>query len=141
MLEELKQDVYEANVELQKQNLVIYSWGNVSGIDRESDIVAIKPSGVAYDELTPEKIVLVDLYGNIKEGDLDPSSDTPTHLELYRHFKEIGGVCHTHSAYATMWAQSCKEIPCFGTTHADHFNGPVPVTDELSQLPPPKVEA
>ena len=98
MLEELKQDVYEANVELQKQNLVIYSWGNVSGIDRESDIVAIKPSGVAYDELTPEKIVLVDLYGNIKEGDLDPSSDTPTHLELYRHFKEIGGVCHTHSA-------------------------------------------
>jgi len=133
MLEELKQKVCDANIELQKHDLIIYSWGNVSGIDRESGIVAIKPSGVAYDELTSKKIVLVDLDGNKKEGDLNPSSDTPSHLELYRRFKDIGGVCHTHSAYATMWAQSCKEIPCFGTTHADYFYGPVPVTESMTE--------
>jgi L-ribulose-5-phosphate 4-epimerase len=133
MREELRKDVCDANIELQKQQLVICSWGNVSGIDRTSGIVAIKPSGLAYDELTPEKIVLLDLDGNVIEGDLKPSSDTPTHLELYRNFETIGGVCHTHSPVATMWAQSCKEIPCFGTTHADYFYGPVPVTEVMTK--------
>jgi L-ribulose-5-phosphate 4-epimerase len=133
MLEELKQQVCDANIKLQKYKLVIYSWGNVSGIDRESGIVAIKPSGVAYDDLTPDKIVLLDFEGKKIEGDLDPSSDTPTHLELYRNFKDIGGICHTHSTYAAMWAQSCKEIPCFGTTHADYYYGPVPVTESMTE--------
>lgn len=132
MLENLKNQVFRANIELKKQRLVIFSWGNVSGIDRESGIVAIKPSGVAYDELTAEKIVLLDLEGKRVEGDFNPSSDTLTHLELYRNFKDIGGICHTHSTYAAMWAQGCKEIPCFGTTHADYYYGPVPVTDEMS---------
>ena len=132
MYKELKETVCRANMELQKQRLVIYNWGNISGIDRKNNIVAIKPSGVAYDELTPEKIVLIDLAGNIVEGDLKPSSDTPTHLELYRNFKEIGGICHTHSPNAAMWAQACKEIPCFGTTHADFFYGSVPVTDLMT---------
>ena len=132
MYKELKETVCRANMELQKQRLVIYNWGNISGIDRKNNIVAIKPSGVAYDELTPEKIVLIDLAGNIVEGDLKPSSDTPTHLELYRNFKEIGGICHTHSPNAAMWAQACKEIPCFGTTHADYFYGSVPVTDLMT---------
>ena len=104
---------------MQKKQLVIYSWGNVSGIDRSAGIIAIKPSGVAYDELTPEKIVLLDLEGKIIEGALNPSSDTPTHLELYRNFEAIGAICHAHSPNATMWAQACKNIPCFGTTHAD----------------------
>ncbi len=133
MYEELKKAVCDANVELHKQQLVICSWGNVSGIDRSAGIVAIKPSGLAYDELTAGKIVLLDLDGNIVEGDLNPSSDTPTHLELYRNFEAIGGVCHTHSTFATMWAQSCKEIPCFGTTHADYFYGSVPVTEVMKQ--------
>ncbi len=133
MYEELRKAVCDANVELQKQQLVIYSWGNASGIDRSAGIVAIKPSGLAYDELTPDKIVLLDLDGNIVEGELNPSSDTPTHLELYRNFEAIGGVCHTHSTVATMWAQSCKEIPCFGTTHADYFYGSVPVTEVMKQ--------
>jgi L-ribulose-5-phosphate 4-epimerase len=132
MLENLKNQVCQANIELKKQRLVIFSWGNVSGIDRKSNIVAIKPSGVAYDELTAEKIVLLDLDGKRIEGDLNPSSDTPTHIELYRNFKDIGGICHTHSTYAAMWAQGGKEIPCFGTTHADYYYGPVPVTDEMS---------
>ena len=129
MQEELRKAVCDANVELWKQKLVICSWGNVSGIDRSAGIVAIKPSGLEYDQLTPEKIVLLDLDGNVVKGDLNPSSDTPTHLELYRNFKAIGGVCHTHSPVATMWAQACREIPCFGTTHADYFYGSVPVTD------------
>ena len=129
MQEELRKAVCDANVELWKQKLVICSWGNVSGIDRSAGIVAIKPSGLEYDQLTPEKIVLLDLDGNVVKGDLNPSSDTPTHLELYRSFKAIGGVCHTHSPVATMWAQACREIPCFGTTHADYFYGSVPVTD------------
>jgi L-ribulose-5-phosphate 4-epimerase len=132
MQEGLKRAVCEANLELQKQQLVIYSWGNVSGIDRSAGLVVIKPSGVIYDELTPDKMVVLDLEGKIIEGNLNPSSDTPTHLELYRNFEAIGGICHTHSPSATMWAQACKEIPCFGTTHADAFYGPVPVTDIMT---------
>ncbi len=129
----LKQHVYDANMNLQKHGLVVFTWGNVSGIDRAAGIVAIKPSGVSYEDLTPQSIVLVDLQGKVVEGDLRPSSDTPTHLELYRNFEGIGGVCHTHSMYATMWAQAEQGIPCFGTTHADHFYGPVPVTDPLTR--------
>jgi len=133
MYDELKKAVCDANLQLQKQQLVIYSWGNVSGIDRSTGVIAIKPSGVMYDELTPDKIVLLDLDGNIIEGTLKPSSDTSTHLELYRNFEAIGGICHTHSLSATMWAQACKEIPCFGTTHADYFYGPIPVTDVMTK--------
>ena len=132
MLEQLKQDVCNANKQLHAHNLVIYSWGNVSGIDRESGTVAIKPSGVAYEDLTPDHIVLLDLGGNVIEGQMSPSSDTPTHLELYRNFKTIGGICHTHSTNAAMWAQACREIPCFGTTHADYYYGPVPVTESMT---------
>jgi len=142
MYDELKQKVCSANLELQRSGLVVFTWGNVSGIDRSKGIVAIKPSGISYEELTPEKIVLLDLQGKVIEGDpptqsvrragLRPSSDTPTHLELYRNFERIGGVCHTHSLYATMWAQAEREIPCFGTTHADHFYGPVPITDRMT---------
>ncbi len=132
MHDELREEVCRANIELQKHKLVIYSWGNVSGIDRKNSVVAIKPSGVAYDELTPEKIVLLDLAGNVIQGEFKPSSDTPTHLELYRNFKNIGGVCHTHSSNATMWAQACREIPCFGTTHADYYYGSVPVTEPMT---------
>ena len=128
MQEELKKAVCQANLELPKQQLVIYSWGNVSGIDRSAGVVVIKPSGVLYDELTPDKMVVLDLEGTIIEGTLNPSSDTPTHLELYRNFEAIGAICHTHSPNATMWAQACKAIPCFGTTHADYFYGSVPVT-------------
>ncbi len=133
MHDELRKAVCSANIELPKHNLVIYSWGNVSGIDRATGIVAIKPSGVAYHDLTPDKIVLLDLDGNIVEGDFKPSSDTPTHLELYRNFEAIGGVCHTHSPAATAWAQACREIPCFGTTHADFFYGPIPLTEAMSE--------
>ncbi len=132
MHEELKKAVCEANIELQKQKLVIYSWGNVSGIDRDAGVVAIKPSGVPYDELSPDKMVLLDLDANVVEGKLKPSTDAPSHLELYRNFKAIGGICHTHSANATMWAQACREIPCFGTTHADYFHGAVPVTKTMT---------
>jgi len=135
MYDQLKQKVCDANIELQKYGLVLFTWGNVSGINRSKGIVAIKPSGVSYEELTPEKIVLLDLQGNVIESrctsGFRPSSDTPTHLELYRNFESIGGVCHTHSLYATMWAQAEREIPCFGTTHADHFYGPVPITDRM----------
>jgi len=133
MHEMLKQRVYKANLDLQKHGLVVFTWGNVSEIDRAAGIVAIKPSGVSYEDLRPESIVLVDFEGNVVEGDLRPSSDTPTHLELYRHFEGVGGVCHTHSKYATMWAQAEQGIPCFGTTHADHFYGPIPVTDALTR--------
>jgi L-ribulose-5-phosphate 4-epimerase len=132
MYEELKKAVCQANIDLEKQRLVIYSWGNVSGIDRSAGIVVIKPSGVMYGELTPDKMVVLDPEGKIIEGTLNPSSDTPTHLELYRNFEAIGGICHTHSPSSTMWAQACKEIPCFGTTHADAFYGPVPVTDIMT---------
>ena len=133
MYEDLRKAVCDANLELQRQKLVIYSWGNVSGIDRSKGAIAIKPSGVKYDELTPDKIVLVDLDGNIIEGTLKPSSDTPTHLELYRNFEAIGGICHAHSPVATMWAQACKEIPCFGTTGADYFYGSIPVTKVMTE--------
>jgi L-ribulose-5-phosphate 4-epimerase len=131
MHEALKQQVCWANLELVRQRLVISTWGNVSAIDRKQGIVAIKPSGVEYDALTPDKIVLVDLDGKQVEGEFRPSSDTPTHLELYRRWPQVGGVCHTHSRYATMWAQACREIPCLGTTHADYFYGAVPVTEPL----------
>ena len=128
MYDSLKKSVCNANLQLCENKLVIFSWGNVSGIDRENNAVAIKPSGVACDKLTPDKIVVLDLDGNILEGDMNPSSDTPTHLEFYRNFSKVGGICHTHSLYATMWAQACSDIPCFGTTHADYFYGSVPVT-------------
>ncbi len=133
MYEEFKQRVYESNMALQRHGLVVFTWGNVSGIDRTRGVVAIKPSGVSYEDLAPQGIVIVDLRGRVIEGDLRPSSDTPTHLELYRSFEGIGGVCHTHSLYATMWAQAEQPIPCFGTTHADHFYGPVPVTEALTR--------
>lgn len=132
MHEDLKKAVLDANLELQRRQLVIYSWGNVSGIDRSAGIVAIKPSGVSYDDLSADNIVLVDLAGNVVEGKLNPSSDTPTHLELYRSFGSVGGICHTHSPNATSWAQACKPVPCFGTTHADYFYGDVPVTKVMT---------
>ncbi len=133
MHDELRKAVCDANIQLWRERLVIFSWGNVSGIDRSSGVVAIKPSGIAYEALTPDKIVLLDPDGKIMEGPLKPSSDTPTHLELYRNFKSVGGICHTHSPNATMWAQACREIPCFGTTHADYYYGPVPVTEVMTK--------
>lgn len=133
MLEELKQKVFQANLDLVKHGLVIFTWGNVSGIDREKGLVAIKPSGVDYDTMKPEDMVIVDLDGNIVEGNLRPSSDTPTHLVLYRAFKEIGGVVHTHSTYATAWAQAGKDIPNIGTTHADYFHDAIPCTDSMTE--------
>ena len=126
MLEELKQRVYEANMLLPKYNLVTFTWGNVSEIDPETGIFAIKPSGVDYDKLTPDDMVLMDLEGNKVEGRYNPSSDTPTHLELYKAFPEIGGIVHTHSSYTTSWAQAGRSIPCYGTTHADYIYGEVP---------------
>ncbi|HHY10107.1 MAG TPA: L-ribulose-5-phosphate 4-epimerase [Firmicutes bacterium] len=133
MLEQLKKEVTAANLELVKQNLVIYTWGNVSGIDRKQNLIVIKPSGVAYDELTPEKMVVLDLDGSVVQGELAPSSDTPTHLELYRRFPKIGGICHTHSLWATIWAQAARPIPCRGTTHADYFYGEIPCTRPLTK--------
>ena len=133
MHDKLRKAVCDANIQLPAHGLVIYSWGNISEIDRSAGVIAIKPSGVAYQDLTPGKIVLLDLEGNILDGELNPSSDTPTHLELYRNFADIGGVCHTHSPAATAWAQACREIPCFGTTHADFFYGPVPVTEVMTE--------
>jgi L-ribulose-5-phosphate 4-epimerase len=132
MYHRLKQRVYEANMELQRYGLVVFTWGNVSAIDRDDDVIAIKPSGVSYADLTPESIVILRLDGTVVEGDLRPSSDTPTHLELYRSFAGVGGICHTHSTHATMWAQAQREIPCLGTTHADHFYGAIPVTETMT---------
>ncbi|HAP34381.1 MAG TPA: L-ribulose-5-phosphate 4-epimerase [Lachnospiraceae bacterium] len=126
MLEDLKERVYKANMMLPQYGLVTFTWGNVSELDEESGIFAIKPSGVDYNLLTPDDMVLIDLDGNKVEGKLNPSSDTPTHLELYRNFQSIGGVCHTHSSYATSWAQSGRSIKCYGTTHADYFYGDIP---------------
>ena len=126
MLEELKKQVYEANMMLPKYGLVTFTWGNVSGIDAESGLFVIKPSGVDYDKLTPDDMVVMDLEGNKVEGRYKPSSDTPTHLELYKAFPEIGGIVHTHSSYATSWAQAGRSIPCYGTTHADYIYGEVP---------------
>ena len=133
MLEQLKQAVYEANMELPRRGLVTYTWGNVSGIDREQGLVVIKPSGVEYEELTPDRLVVLDLDGHIVEGDLNPSSDTKTHLELYKAFPALGGVVHTHSPYAVAWAQAGRNIPCYGTTHADYFYGPVPCARHLTK--------
>lgn len=132
MLEELKLQVYKANMELPARGLVTYTWGNVSGIDRESGLVVIKPSGVSYEALTPEDMVVVDLDGRIVEGRLKPSSDTLTHTELYKAFPEIGGVVHTHSPWATSWAQAARPIPCYGTTHADYFYGEIPCARSLT---------
>jgi len=133
MLESLKEQVYEANLELVKQNLVIYTWGNVSGFDKESKLIVIKPSGVEYDKMKPDDMVIVDLNGNIIEGNLKPSSDTPTHIELYKNFKNIGSVVHTHSTWATQWAQAGRNIPAYGTTHADYFHGEIPCSRELTK--------
>ncbi|SDA78755.1 L-ribulose-5-phosphate 4-epimerase [Butyrivibrio sp. INlla18] len=126
MLEELKKKVYEANILLPKYGLVTFTWGNVSAIDRESGLFVIKPSGVDYETMTPDDMVVMDLNGNKVEGKLNPSSDTPTHVEIYKAFKEVGGVVHTHSSYATSWAQAGRSIPCYGTTHADYFYGEIP---------------
>ncbi|WP_034447126.1 L-ribulose-5-phosphate 4-epimerase [Butyrivibrio sp. AE2032] len=126
MLEELKKRVYEANILLPKYGLVTFTWGNVSEIDRESGLFVIKPSGVDYETMTPDDMVVMDLEGNKVEGKLNPSSDTPTHVEIYKAFKEVGGVVHTHSSYATSWAQAGRSIPCYGTTHADYFYGEIP---------------
>lgn len=133
MLEELKKEVFNANLELVKQNLVIYTWGNVSGIDRENNLIVIKPSGVSYDKMTSNDMVIVDFDGKVIEGNLRPSSDTPTHIELYKKFKNIGGIVHTHSMYATSWAQAGRDIPAYGTTHADYFYGDIPCTRLLTK--------
>jgi L-ribulose-5-phosphate 4-epimerase len=132
-LNEIKQRVYKCNLELPKQKLVIYTFGNVSAMDRDEGIIAIKPSGVNYNEMSPEDIVVVDLDGKVIEGNLRPSSDTNTHLVLYKNFPEIGGVVHTHSTYAVAWAQAAKPIPILGTTHADHLHLEVPCTDFMSK--------
>lgn len=132
MLTALKEDVLAANLELKNRNLIIYTWGNVSGIDREKGLVVIKPSGVPYEDLRVEHMVVVDLRGKVVEGELKPSSDTRTHLYLYQNFPEIGGVVHTHSPWATAWAQAQKGIPCLGTTHADYFYGEIPCTRRLT---------
>ncbi len=132
MLDTLKTQVLEANLEIVRRGLVLYTFGNASGIDREQGLVAIKPSGVPYEKLTPGDMVISDLSGKIVGGKLKPSSDLDTHLELYRAFPAIGGVVHTHSEFATAWAQAGREIPAYGTTHADYFYGPVPVTETLT---------
>jgi len=132
MLEALKEEVFQANLLLHRSGLVRLTWGNVSGADRRAGLFVIKPSGVAYDRLGVEDLVVVDFEGRKVEGRWNPSSDTPTHAVLYRAFESIGGVTHTHSVHATAFAQACREIPCLGTTHADHFHGPVPVTRALT---------
>lgn len=133
MLDELKKIVFDGNIELVRRNLVIYTWGNVSGIDRESGLFAIKPSGVDYDTMKFDDMVVLDLEGNKKEGKYKPSSDTATHIELYNAFPEIGAVVHTHSSYATSWAQARKDIKAFGTTHADYFYGDIPCARALTK--------
>ena len=133
MLEELKRSVYEANMLLPKYGLVTFTWGNVSGIDRERGFVVIKPSGVEYEKLKPENMVVIDLCGNIAEGELNPSSDTKTHIELYKAFKDIGGIVHTHSPHATAFAQAGEDIPCMGTTQCDYFYGDIPCIRHLTE--------
>lgn len=133
MLEQLKKEVYEANMLLPKYGLVTFTWGNVSGIDRESGLFVIKPSGVPYEELKPEDMVVVDLNGNKVEGKYNPSSDTATHAELYKAFPNVGGIVHTHSSWATSWAQAGRGIPCYGTTHADYMYGEIPCVRNLTQ--------
>ena len=132
MLEQLKKEVYEANMLLVKYNLITFTWGNVSGIDREKGLVVIKPSGVEYDDLTPDMLPVIDLDGNVIEGDYKPSSDTATHLELYKAYPEIGGVCHTHSPWAVIFAQAGKGITPYGTTHADYFGTTIPCTRKMT---------
>ena len=132
MLQTLRTEVYEANLELVRRGLVIYTFGNASGLSREEGLIVIKPSGVPYDKMRPADMVVTDLEGRVVQGSLRPSSDLPTHAALYRAFPSIAGVAHTHSRHATAWAQACREIPCFGTTHADYFCGAVPVTAPLS---------
>ena len=132
MLNTLREEVLEANLELVRRGLVMYTFGNVSGISRDDSLVVIKPSGVSYDSMRAEDMVITDLDGRVVEGKLRPSSDLPTHLVLYKSFPSIGGVAHTHSTFATSWAQAQYEIPCLGTTHADYFHGPIPVTEELT---------
>lgn len=132
MLEELKQRVYEVNMDLPRYKLVTLTWGNVSGFDKDRGLFVIKPSGVAYEKLAWQDMVVVDLDGRKVEGDLNPSSDTPTHAELYRRFEGIGGIVHTHSSWATSWAQAGRDIPCYGTTHADYFYGSIPCVRNLS---------
>lgn len=133
MLEQLKEIVYQANMELPKRGLVTFTWGNVSGIDRESGYLVIKPSGVDYEKLKPEDMVVVDLEGNRVEGKYKPSSDTATHIELYKKYPELGGIVHTHSTWATSWAQAGRSIPLYGTTHADYFYGPIPCARSLTE--------
>ena len=132
LLPTLRQAVLEANLELVRRGLVLYTFGNVSGISREEGLVAIKPSGVPYETMSAADIVVTDLSGRVMEGNLRPSSDLATHLKIYSHFSDVGGVAHTHSEFATAWAQARRPIPCFGTTHADYFHGPVPVTADLT---------
>ena len=133
MLEKLKEEVFKANLALVKHGLVIFTWGNVSGIEREQGLVVIKPSGVSYEDMKPRDMVVVDLNGNVVEGKYKPSSDTPTHLVLYKQFSKVGGIVHTHSEWATSWAQAGLSIPALGTTHADYFYGPVPCTRKLTE--------
>ena len=133
MLEELKKKVCQANLDLVKHGLVIFTWGNVSAIDRETGLVVIKPSGVSYDNMKPEDMVVVDLEGKVVEGHYKPSSDTPTHVVLYKAFPNIGGVVHTHSTFATAWAQSGRDIPNIGTTHADYFHDDIPCTRDMKK--------
>lgn len=133
MLEQLKKEVYEANMQLPKYGLVTFTWGNVSGIDRASGLFVIKPSGVEYDKLKPEDMVVVDLDGNKVEGEFNPSSDTATHVVLYNRFPDVGGIVHTHSSWATSWAQAGRGIPCYGTTHADYIYGEVPCVRNLTK--------
>lgn len=133
MLPDLRYEVYKANLDLVKYGLVIYTWGNVSGIDRSKGFVVIKPSGVSYDNMKPEDMVILDMEGKIVEGNLKPSSDTPTHLVLYKAFPTLGGVVHTHSEWATSWAQAGIGIPCYGTTHADYFFGEIPCTRKMTK--------
>ena len=132
MLDELREEVCAANRRLAAEGLARLTWGNTSGIDRREGLVVIKPSGVPYQALRPRDLAVVDLDGNVVDGELKPSSDLPTHLVLYRHFHSIGGIAHAHSSYATTFAQACREIPCLGTTHADHFAGTIPVTRALT---------
>lgn len=133
MLEKLKKEVFEANLELNKHNLVIFTWGNVSGIDREKELIVIKPSGISYDDMKVEDMVVVNFDGEVVDGNLKPSSDTKTHIELYKKYEDINGVVHTHSTYATGWAQAKRDIMPYGTTHSDYFYGSIPCTRELSK--------
>lgn len=132
MLSELKEKVCKANLDLVNLGLVIFTWGNVSAIDRDKGYIVIKPSGVSYDDMKPDDMVVIDIEGKIVEGRLKPSSDTPTHIEIYKAFAEVGGVVHTHSTYATAWAQAGKDIPIIGTTHADYFSDDIPCTEDMT---------